>query len=85
MVGRLALDQEVGVRIPAPQPHPAYVPALRLTSSATAWICRASSLPRKEGMSPMPCVTTLTTSAGDGFVVSRLGPNVPLAPAAASV
>jgi hypothetical protein len=60
-----------------------------LTNAATSWICFELSVPLKAGIEPLglddPFVTTLTTFACEGFVVSRFGPIVPVEPAALNV
>src|SRR5438093_8551346 len=44
MVGRLTLDQEVGVRIPAPQPQESSLPAARMPDARLRLMLRAGWL-----------------------------------------
>ena len=61
------------------------VPAAAETYVATSWICSSLSVSAKDGMGLAPFVTRSTASSTDGFVASRFGPMVPVAPASASV
>src|SRR5205085_7245801 len=62
-----------------------YLPATEETYVATAWISAGLSCALNEGITPLPFVTRMTTSAFGGFFWSRFGPTVPVAPASFSV
>src|ERR1700722_20190842 len=68
-----------------PPPLLFLVPATVETYLATDWIWALDSELPKAGIPPPPLVTWWTTSASDGLSWSRLGPTVPVEPAAASV
>ena len=75
--GRRAPGRLLGqARAGAQEPVAPYFPAL--TSSATAWIWSAVSMPPKGSITPCPSVTALTTVVLDGLRSSRSGPPCPL-------
>src|SRR5476649_439211 len=55
------------------------------TKAATSWICFALSAALNDGIGPPPTSTWCATRAASGFNWSRLGPTLPLEPAAFSV
>ena len=50
------------------------------TYAATSWICCGVSWPANAGIGDLPFVTRSTTRSSGGFVSSRFGPTVPVAP-----